>query len=131
MKKVFVLLMLVSLAIICACQKKDSAVEQQLTQRKAELAAREEELAERLNSLDEKMNSLNQRVKELAEKETAANARTNPTDLQGQTADLAQLQAEKERIIQQLSSGLPKPPQLDAAEKQRQLEAAGVPPAHQ
>jgi hypothetical protein len=132
MKKMFVLSMLASAAMICSCQKKDSAAEQQLAQRKAELAAREEELAERLNSLDEKMNSLDQRVKELAEKEeAAANARTNPPDVQGQTADPAQLQAETERMLQQLSTMIPKPPQLNAAEKQRQLEAAGVSPAHE
>jgi DNA repair exonuclease SbcCD ATPase subunit len=133
MKKVFVLSMLVSLAIVCSCQKKDSAAQQQLAQRTTELGAREEELAEKLNSLDEKMNSLDQRVKELAEKdETAANARTNPTDVQGQTLDPAQLQAEKERLIQQLSTMGPKPPELNAAEKQRQLEAAeGVPPPPQ
>ena len=124
--------MLVSLAMICSCQKKDSAAEQQLPQRKAELEACMEKLGERLNSLDEKMNSLDQRVKELAEKEdAAANARANPTDVRGQTADPAQLEAEKEKVIQQLSTMIPKPPPLSAAEKQRQLEAAGVSPAHQ
>ena len=123
--------MLVSLAMVCSCQKKHSAAEQQLAQRKVDLDAREKELAERLNSLDEKMNSLNQRVKELAEKqEAAANARTNPPDVQGQTADPAQLQAETERMIQEFSAMIPKSPQLNAAEKQRQLEAAGVSPSH-
>jgi chromosome segregation ATPase len=132
MKKIFVLSMLVSLAMVCSCQKKDSAAEQQFAQRKAELEARMEELSERLNSLNEKMNSLDQRVKKLAEKEeAAANARTNPTDLQGQTTDPAQLQAEEETMLQQLSTMIPKPPQLNAAEKQRQLEAAGVSPAAQ
>jgi hypothetical protein len=131
MKKVFVLSMLVSLAI-CSCQKKDSAAEQQLAQRKPELDACEERVTKKLNSLDEKMNLLDQRVKELAEKEeAAANARTNPTDVQDQTTDPAQLQAEKEAMIQQLSNMIPKPPQLNAAEKQRQLEAAGVSPAAQ
>jgi len=122
--------MLVSLAMVCSCQKKDSAAEQQLAQRKAELEARMEELSERLNSLNEKMNSLDQRVKELAEKEeAAANARTNPTDVQGQTTDPAQLQAEEETMLQHLSTMFPKPPQLNAAEKERQLEAAGASPA--
>jgi len=124
--------MLVSLAMVCSCQKKDSAAEQQLAQRKAELEARMEELSERLNSLNEKMNSLDERVKELAEKEeAAANARTNPTDVQGQTADPAQLQAEEETMLQHVSTMIPKPPQLNAAEKQRQLEAAGMSPAAQ
>jgi len=124
--------MLVSLAMICSCQKKDSAAEQQLPQRKAELEACMEKLGERLNSLDEKMNSLDQRVKELAEKEeAAANARTNPTDVQDQAADPVQLQAEEETMRQHVSTMIPKPPQLNAAERQRQLEAAGVSPAAQ
>ena len=139
MKKVFVLSMLVSLAMVCGCQKKDSTAEQQLAQRKAELDARDENLAEKMHSLDEKvnlldgkMNSLDQRVKELGEKEeAAANARTNPTDVQDQTADPAELQAETERMIQQFSTMIRKPSQLDPAEKQRQLEAGGMSPPHQ
>jgi uncharacterized protein YlxW (UPF0749 family) len=130
MKKVFVLSMLVSLAMVCSCQKKDSAAEQQLAQRKAEREARMEELSKSLNSLNEKMNSLDQRVKDLAEKEeAAANARTNPTDVQDQMADPAQLQAEEETMRQHVSTMVPKPPQLNDAERQRQLEAAGVSPA--
>jgi hypothetical protein len=42
MKKIFLLSMLISLAMICSCQKKDSTTEQQLAQRKTELDAREE-----------------------------------------------------------------------------------------
>ena len=105
MKKIFVLSMLTSVAMICACQKKDSAAQEQLTQPKTELSAREEALAQRLNSLEEKVNRLDQRMNELAEKETATmNARTSRADVQGQTSDAAQIQAEKERIIQQLST---------------------------
>jgi hypothetical protein len=37
MKKLFLLSMLTSVAMICACQKKDSAAEEQLTQPKMEL----------------------------------------------------------------------------------------------
>ena len=124
MKKMFVLSMLTSAAMICACQKKDSAAQQQLTQSKTELGAREEALAERLNSLEEKVNWLDQRVKELAEKEKAAmNIQTTPTE----TPNAAQEEAEKERMIQQLSTMVPTPSQLNAAEK----EAAGVSPAPQ
>ena len=47
MKKLFVLSMLIPLAIVCSCQKEDSAAEQRLTQRKAELDAREKALDER------------------------------------------------------------------------------------
>jgi len=54
MKRIFVLSVLTSVAMICACQKKDSAAEEKLTQPKTELGGREEALAERLNSLGKK-----------------------------------------------------------------------------
>lgn len=96
--------MLVSVAMICSCQKQDSAAEQELGQRKAELDAREKALDERVNALDEKVNVLEGKVKALAERENAtSNAPTTPADVQGQTPDAAQVQAERERIIQQLS----------------------------
>jgi len=98
MKRVFVLSMLTCLAMICSCQKQDSAAEQQLAQRKVELDAREK-------ALDERVNALNERVNALAEKQKAmANARTTATDVQGQTLDPTQAQAERERTIQQFSS---------------------------
>ena len=124
MKKMFVLSMLISAAMICACQKKDSAAQQQVTQSKTELDARDEAVAERLNSLEEKVHWLDQRVKELAEKEKAAmNTQATPTE----TPNAAQEEAEKERMIQQLSTMAPTPSQLNAAEK----EAAGMSPAPQ
>jgi hypothetical protein len=105
MKRIFVLSMLVCLAMICSCQKQDSAAEEQLVQRKAELDAREKTLDERVNALDEKVNVLEGKVKALAEKERASsNAPTTPTDVQGQTLDPAQVQAERERTIQQFST---------------------------
>jgi hypothetical protein len=125
MKKIFLLSMLASVAMICACQKKDSAAQQQITQPKTELGAREEALAERLNSLEEKVNSLDQRVKELAEKEnTAMNARTSPTDIQSQTLDPAQVQAEKQRMLQQLSTMMPDPSKIRAGDPATQQRPA-------
>ena len=44
MKKIVILSMLISFGMICSCQKQDSAAEQQLAQRKAELDAREQAL---------------------------------------------------------------------------------------
>jgi uncharacterized protein YlxW (UPF0749 family) len=124
MKKIFVLSMLVSFVMICACQKQDSAAEQQLAQRQVELDAREKASAERLNSLEEKVNSLDQSVKALAGKQKdTVNAPGNPADVQ----DQAQVQAERDLMIQQL----PTPSQLNADEKQRRLEAAGVSPEPQ
>ena len=75
-----------------------SAAEQQLAQRKAEADAREKVLDERMNALDE-------RVKALAEKEKAIGTpwRTT-TDVQAQTFDPAQVQAERDRAIQQFSA---------------------------
>ena len=120
MKKIFVLSMLVSLAMICSCQKKESATEQQLAQRKTELDAREEELAERKSALDERERALDEREKSLAEKATM-NTRMNPTDAQGRVPDPAQVEAEKERMIQQLSAMVPDPAQIEEAEKEREM----------
>src|SRR6202049_4725250 len=98
MKKMFVLSMLISFAMICSCQKQDSTAEQQLAQRKTDLDAREEALVERKSALDEREKALDEREKALAEKEKATmNARTNPTNLQDQTPDPAQVEAEKDR----------------------------------
>src|ERR1043166_9012092 len=104
MKKILILLMLICFTIICSCQKQDSAAEQALTQRKTELDARENALDERMNALDEKVKALDERGKVLAENQKAmANAGTSLTGVQGETADPAQQQAERERI-QQLSA---------------------------
>jgi len=101
--------------------KKDSAAQEQLTQPKTERGTREEALAERLTSLEEKVNRLDQRVNELAEKETtAANARPNPADVQGQTSDPAQIQAEKERMIQQFSGMILSSSQVTAGNPAKQ-----------
>src|SRR5207245_8443777 len=96
MKNILVLSMLVSSVMICSCQRKDSAAQQQLAQRTVELDAREEALAERKTvldgkekALDESQNALDQREKALAQKEKAAVA--NPTDVQGQTSGPAQM----------------------------------------
>src|ERR1051325_520833 len=95
MKKLFALSVLTSVAMICACQKRDStAQQQQLTEQTTELGARQEALAKKLNSLDEKVNSLNQRGKKRAKKEpTTMPARPSPADIQSQTIDPAQIEA--------------------------------------
>ena len=105
MKELFTLSMLISFAMICSCQKQDSAAEQQLAQQKAKLDAREKALNERVNALDERMNVLNGRVNALADQQKAmANVRTIPTDPQTQISDPAQVQAERDAAIQQLSA---------------------------
>src|SRR5437763_4886862 len=132
MKKILVLSMLVSSVMICSCQRQESAAQQQLAQRKVELDAREEALAERKTvldgrekALDERQSALDQREKALAQKEKAAV--TNPTDVQGQTSGPAQMQAERDRITQQLSVRAPDDAQLKAQkadkENERQLQS--------
>ena len=88
--------MLIAFAMICACQKQDSAVGQQLAQRKTELDTREAALDEREKALVERERALAQREKPIA------NIRTIPPGVQGQTPDAAQIQAERDRRIQQL-----------------------------
>src|SRR6476659_3149486 len=113
MKKIFLLSMLICLAMISSCQKQESAVEQQLAQRKVELDAREEALAERKSALDE-------RERALAEREKAtANVRTIARGVQGQIPEPSQGNAERDRRIQQL------PPEFRALIPDRSQVTAG------
>ena len=96
--------MLISLAMICSCQKQDSAAEQQLAQRKTEPEARDTALIERLNALDEKVNALDKRLNALAENEKSkTNVHTIPPDAQSQEVvlDPAEAKAERDRRIQE------------------------------
>ena len=121
MKKIFVLSVLTSVAMICGCQKKDSSAEEQLTQPKTEVGGREEALAERLNSLEEKVNRLDQSVKELAQKEKATtNVQTSPADVRGETSDPAQVQAENKRMIQEFSKMMSRASQGTAGDPAKQ-----------
>jgi hypothetical protein len=124
MKKMFLLSMLISFAMICSCQKQDSAAEQQPAQRKTEPEARETALTaliERLNALDEKVNALDKKVKALFEKEQATlNAGATATGVQGQTPDPAQVTAERDRAIQQFRALLPNPSRVRAGDPAKQ-----------
>jgi hypothetical protein len=149
MKKLFTLLMLIPFAMICSCQKQDSAVEQQLAQRKAELEAREKAEAERekaLKALVEREKALAERekaLKALAEREKAtASAHTISPDAQsrGQVTEPAQLKAllgqevkdpaqrkaQQEKIIQQLphqvQALIPDPAKVKADREARMQE---------
>ena len=107
MKRIFILSMVIPFAMICSCQKQDSAAEQQLTQRKTDLDAREEALIKREKVADEREKALVEREKALAEKEKAmTNPRTIPSGIQGQTPDPEQAKAERDSRLQQL------PPEL-------------------
>ena len=117
MKKMFVLSMLIPFAMICSCQKHDSAAE--LAQRKTKLDAREQTLGEKEKELALRETVLNERERALAEKgNTLANGRTIPIppnlqsrpispdaqsrDPREQLRDPARLKADRERLIQQL-----------------------------
>src|SRR6267142_1547742 len=120
MKNILILSMLVSSVMICSCQRKESAAQQEFAQRKVELDAREEALAERETVLDERQDALDKREKALAQQEQAA--RTNPTDTQGQTVNPAQMQAEKQRVIQQFSEIRSDPNASTAQKAQKENE---------
>jgi hypothetical protein len=131
MKNIFIISLLISFAMICSCQKQDSTLEQQLAQRKVELDARETELDERQTELNEREVRLDGREKALAEREkAAANARAVRPDVESRsvTRDPAQLEAEKDRTMQQLPAELralvPDRSQMNAAkaEKDRQTQ---------
>ena len=91
MKKKLILSMLISLAMICSCQKQDSTAEAQLAQRKAELDAREKAVGERERAVAEREKAI-------------ARSRIIPSDAQsqGRVIDPEQAKAERDRRIQQL-----------------------------
>jgi hypothetical protein len=131
MKKNFILSMIISFAMICSCQKQDSAAEQQLAQRKTELDARETALIERLNALDEKVNALDKRLNAFAENEKSkANVQTIPPDAQSQGVirDEAQTKAERDRRIQEfraeIRARIPDPSKVTAGDPAKQHRPA-------
>ncbi len=96
--------MLIAFAMVCACQKQDSAADAQLAQRKTELDAREK--------------ALDEREKAVSEWEKAMTKfRAIPSDLQARkpAVDPEQAKAEREKRIQQL------PPELQALIRDRSL----------
>src|SRR5439155_21866991 len=113
-KKLFVLSVLVSSAMICSCQQQGTSVEQQLAQRKADLAAREK--------------ALDEREKALAEREQAvAAAKTLPANVQPRALarDPEQLKAEREKRLQQLPpelQGLIADPARTNADREKRMQ---------
>src|SRR5262245_13637456 len=104
MKRMVLFSTFICFAMICACQKQDSAAEAQLAQRKAELDAREK--------------ALDEREKALSEWEKAITKfRAIPSELQARkpAVDPEEAKAEREKRIQQL------PPELQALIRDRSL----------
>jgi DNA repair exonuclease SbcCD ATPase subunit len=114
MKKNFILSMIISFAMICSCQKQDSAAEQQLAQRKTELDAREKALDDREKALEEREKLVAKpRVPSVPRiaPAPAEPQRTVPPELQGLIADPSQLRTAREQRMQER-----------LAERQRKLE---------
>jgi hypothetical protein len=113
MKRMFVLLLLISFAMICACQKQDSAAQAQLAQRKTELDARGK--------------ALDEREKAVVEREKAV-ANSPIIRSRQQARNPAEVEAEREKRLQQLPPELraliPNPAQVNSANLSKEREAA-------
>jgi hypothetical protein len=113
MKRIFVLSTFICFAIICACQKQDSAAEAQFAQRKAELDAREKALDEREKAVDER-------------EKTVANSRIIRSRQQARNP--AEVEADREKRLQQLPPELraliPNREQMNSAKLAKEREAA-------
>jgi hypothetical protein len=113
MKRIFVLSTFIGFAMICACQKQDSAAEAPLAQRKAELDTREK--------------ALDEREKALVEKEKAV-ANSRIIQSRRQARNPAEIEAEREKRLQQLPPELraliPNPAQMNSAKLAKEREAA-------
>src|SRR5882724_5599550 len=123
MKRMVLLSTFLCFAMICACQKQDSAADAQLAQRKAELDTREKALDEKEKALLEREKAVansriiqsRQQARNPAELDSARLAKEREAPRQGQTPDPAQAKAEREKRIQQL------PPELQALIRDRSL----------
>lgn len=127
MKRNFILSMVISFAMICSCQKQDSAAEQQLAQRKVQLDTRESALDERDKELNLRETALNERENALAKKEKAtATTPTAAPAVQSRDAirDAAEAKAERDRKLQQLPPEIralvPDPSQMNAAKADKE-----------
>lgn len=102
MKKTLALLLLIPLALICSCQKRDATAEQQLTQRKSELDAREKALDEREKALAERTKLVARpRVAPIRRAPASQHERRIPSDLQGLVPDTNQGTSEREQRMQE------------------------------
>ena len=131
MKKMFLLSTLTSFAMICSCQRQDSAAEAQLAQRKSELDARETALVEREKTLDARERALAEREKATANTSTIRpELQSNRPELQSrrQIPNAAEAKAERDRRIQQLPPEfralIPDPSQVKAESHRDKRESS-------
>jgi hypothetical protein len=112
MKKVLVLSLMIPFALVCSCQKRGAAAEQQLAQRKADLDAREKALDEREKALaDREKFAAKVSIPPVIRTGAAQPQRSVPPELQGLIADPSQTRAHREQRIQER-----------LAERQRRME---------
>jgi hypothetical protein len=82
MKKISVVTMLIPLAMVCSCQKQDTAAEQQLVQRKTELDSREKALDEREKALAEREKVVTRAARLSADAQLRGLKKDAPSNLQ-------------------------------------------------
>jgi hypothetical protein len=132
MKRTLVLLLLTPFVLLCSCQKRDSAAEQQLAQRKAELDAREQALDEREKALANRERlAVKPRVRTLSQAAPTAEPqrsvapvqpqRSVPPELQGLIADPSQARADREERMQERLAGRQR--KLDELQRMRAARA--------
>src|SRR5438874_6047894 len=113
MKRMFVLSTFICFAMICACQKQNSAAQAQLAQRTAELNAREK--------------ALDEREKAVSEWEKAV-AKSRIIHSRQRARNPAEVEAEREERLQQLPPDLraliPDRAQMNSAKLAKEREAA-------
>jgi hypothetical protein len=108
MKKTFILSLLIPFALVCSCQKQDSAAEQQLAQRKAELDAREKALDQREKALAERARlSVRPRGVPVPRSAPAEPQRSVPPDLQELMGKMQELQRSRVPGVQHNQATVP------------------------
>jgi hypothetical protein len=110
--------MLVSLVMVCSCQKQDSTAEQQLAQRKTELDAREQALDEREKALAEREKLVVRprvapapRMAPVPRTASAEPQPTVPADFQGLVGSLEELQKRRGPASRRSQATVPAPEQ--------------------
>jgi len=129
MKKTVILSMLIPLAMVCSCQKQDTAAEQQLAQRKAELDAREKALDEREKALAQSAKAIARAATLPARVQLPAPKGDASSDVQASASippglsppDNTQLKAGRERRMEEIR-GL-RQRRLEAIQKMRAMQA--------
>jgi hypothetical protein len=108
MKKFLVLSLLIPFALVCSCQKQESAAEQQLAQRKTELDAREKALDQREKALAERQKVVARpRPVPVPRSAPAEPQRTVPSDLQDLMGKMQELQRRRALGVQPNQATVP------------------------